>query len=170
MPELLRDFERRCAYSMQHLSHAGGALEVDHFDPRQKKNLIQSYSNLFPASRFCNGKKSNTWPTRGQQRLGIRFLNPCEEIDYGEQLFEDPATHRIVGSTVAAKWHIVVCGLNAPHFVAERRRRSEIRQLLSQTACSVHGETSTVEALTKALWRELEGMIPMIESVPEGVC
>lgn len=170
MPELLRDFECRCAYSMQHLSHAGGALEVDHFDPRQKKNLIQCYSNLFPASRFCNGKKSNTWPTRGQQRLGIRFLNPCEEIDYGEQLFEDPATHRIVGSTVAAKWHIVVCGLNAPHFVAERRRRSEIRQLLSQTACSVHGETSTVEALTKALWRELEGMIPMIESVPEGVC
>lgn len=90
-------------------------------------------------------------------------------MDYGEQLFEDAATHRIVGATAAAKWHIVTCGLNAAHLVDERRRRSELRHLLSQTACSVHGTTSTVKSLASALWREVDEMIPMIANHPEGV-
>src|SRR6266511_1990984 len=83
MPELLRDFGLRCAYSMQHQERAG-KLEVDHFDPRLKQELIQDYSNLFPASQHCNGKKSNHWPTKAERAVCCRFLNPCEEMDYGE--------------------------------------------------------------------------------------
>ena len=124
LPELLRDFEERCAYSMQHTCRAG-KLEVDHFDPRRKKDLIQNYNNLFPASRHCNGKKSDTWPNKAERAAGCRFLNPCEEMDYGEQIFEDPVTHRLLGTTPAAVWHIRVCGLNADQLVAERKRRAD---------------------------------------------
>ncbi len=92
LPELLRDFEERCAYSMQHQSRSG-PLKVDHFDPRKKEDFLQDYDNLFPVSRYCNGKKSDRWPTKGERTAGCRFLNPCKEIDYGVQIFEDPSSH-----------------------------------------------------------------------------
>lgn len=82
----MRDFDGRCAYSMQHHERAG-KLEVDHFDPHKKKDLIQRFENLFPASRHCNGKKSDHWPNKTESAAGCRFLNPCEEMDYGEQIF-----------------------------------------------------------------------------------
>src|SRR5260370_37031108 len=85
MPELMRYFQSRCAYSMQHRERAGD-MEVDHFAPRRKKDLIQKYANLFLASRHCNGKKGANWPSKAEQAAGCRFLNPCEEMDYGEQI------------------------------------------------------------------------------------
>jgi hypothetical protein len=109
---------------MQHEERAG-RLEVDHFDPRRKKELRQDINNLFPASRHCNGKKSNHWPNNTEIAAGCRFLNPCKEIDYGEQIFEDPITHNLIGTTPAAIWHIRICGLNAEHLVFERAKRSE---------------------------------------------
>jgi hypothetical protein len=108
---------------MQHQSRCG-LLEVDHFDPRKKKNLFQDYCNLFPASRHCNGKKSDAWPTKAELAAGCRFLNPCEELDYGGQIFEDSTTHKLIGTTPAAKWHIRICALNADHLIEERRRRA----------------------------------------------
>ena len=72
LPELMRDFEGRCAYSMQHHERAG-AMEVDHFDPRRKADLIQEYGNLFLASRHCNGKKGDHWPTREEAAAGLRL-------------------------------------------------------------------------------------------------
>lgn len=123
LPELLRDFEGRCAYSMQHQERSG-PLEVDHFDPRKKKDLIQDYENLFPATRQTNGKKSDNWPTKEESRAGCRFLNPCKEVDYGEQIIEDSQTHELIGLNPAARWHIRVCGLNAPLLVQERRKRA----------------------------------------------
>ena len=105
----MRDFQGRCAYSMQHRQRAG-EMEVDHFDPRRKKDLIHAYANLFLASRHTNGKKGDNWPSRTEQAAGCRFLNPCEEMDYGEQIYENPATHRLMGVTPAARWHIRICG------------------------------------------------------------
>ncbi len=138
LPELMRDFEGRCAYGMQHYSRCG-KLEVDHFDPRLKKELIQDYNNLFPASRHCNGKKSDIWPNKEELAAGCRFLNPCEELDYGEQIFEDPETHRLVGTTPAAIWHIRVCGLNADNLVHERKRRAEHWAEIKGTAIRIKG-------------------------------
>jgi len=124
MPELMRDFQGRCAYSMQHRERAG-EMEVDHFDPRRKKDLIQDYANLFPTSRHCNAKKGDHWPSKMERAAGCQFLNPCEEMDYDEQIYEDPAAHRLVGVTPAARWHIRICGLNADHLVNERAKRAE---------------------------------------------
>ena len=162
----MRDFDGRCAYSMQHHTRCG-QLEVDHFDPRRKKDLIQDYNNLFPASRLCNRKKSNTWPTREEIAAGCRFLNPCEEVDYGEQVFEAPLTHRLVGTNPAANWHIRVCGLNADTLVYERRRRAEHWDTIKRTVIRVKGDQQRVGELIQKFRWEVELMIPEIAPPPK---
>src|ERR1035441_6280578 len=64
-PFLMADFQERCAYSMQHISRAGGPrnMQVDHFNPHLKKKVFQNYSNLFLSTSHCNGSKSDRWPT-----------------------------------------------------------------------------------------------------------
>lgn len=162
----MRDFVGRCAYSMQHHERAG-SMEVDHFDPRRKKDLIQDYSNLFLASRHCNGKKSDHWPTKEEQAAGCRFLNPCEEMDYGDHLFEDPVTHRLVGTTPAGLWHIRICGLNADHLIHERAKRAGYWKLLNQTAIVVKRSFDAVEESIRKFKAEVELMIPEIPPPPD---
>lgn len=166
---LRRDFQDRCAYSCQHLSRAGGlgAMEVDHFDPRKKKDLIQEYENLFWATRHCNGAKSGFWPTARDQGLGLRFLNPCQEQDYGEHVLEDPRTHRLVGVTPAGRYHVRMCDLNADHFVAERRERAEVWALLRAAVTLKRNRMAHLTAeLAEALRKQAEGMIPEFPSLP----
>ena len=166
LPELIRDFEGRCAYSMQHQSRSG-RLEVDHFDPRRKKDLIQNYNNLFPASRHCNGKKSDIWPSNTERAAGCRFLNPCEEMDYGEHIFEDPTTHELVGVTPAARWHIRMCGLNADHLIQERRRRAKHWRTIKSVAIKVMGDYYRASEMAQSFREEVELMIPPIASLPQ---
>jgi hypothetical protein len=169
LPELIRDFEGRCAYSMQYQSRCG-SLEVDHFDPRKKKDLIQNYDNLFPASRHCNGKKGDSWPTKAELDLGCRFLNPCNEMDYGEQIFEDPYTNKLVGVTPAAKWHIRICGLNADRLIEERWRRAKHWRTLQHKYIRIKKSVShdTVKDLVKSFREEVELMIPKIPPPPKN--
>ncbi len=101
-------------------------IEVDHFDPREKNAKIQRYSNLFPADRHCNGTKSDSWPTQEEENEGLRFINCCNEYDYGICIFEDPETHELVGTTPAARYHILTIDLNAPHLVKERTLRAQM--------------------------------------------
>jgi len=150
---------------MQHWQH-GGLLEVDHFDPRLKKAYIQDYENLFPASRHCNGKKSNHWPTSTELASGCRFLNPCKEIDYGSQIFEDPITHELIGTTPAAKWHIRMCGLNAQHLVQERAKRTKHWNKLRTGPISIEGDPQSAAEFAKGYRELVETMIPEIPSPP----
>ena len=167
LPCLLQDFDNRCAYSMQHVRCAGGQLEVDHFDPRKKDRPAQSYDNLFPATRYCNGAKSDLWPTNSQRAKGVRFLNCCEEQDYGAVIFEDPNSHELMGTTPAARYHIVTCDLNAPHLVDERRRRSQYRDLLERPAvfradATIPEISNVIRAFTEAV----SFLIPPIAAPP----
>lgn len=166
LPELMRDFDGRCAYSMQHHERAG-KLEVDHFDPRKKKDLIQCFDNLFPASRHCNGKKSNHWPNKAETAAGCRFLNPCEEMDYGEQIFEDPDTNRLVGTTPAAIWHIRICALNADHLVNERAKRTKYAEQLKNKAIRVKRAFNEVGELISSFRTEVATLIPEIAAPPK---
>lgn len=163
LPELMRDFGGRCAYSMQHHTRSG-KLEVDHFDPRKKKDYRQQYDNLFPASRHCNSKKSDHWPNRAEAMAGARFLNPCREMDYGLQIKEDPNTHFLVGLTPAARWHIHMCGLNAEQLVNERRKRASYWDLLRNTSIIVKRNRpfDAVLDFIRAFKEEVELMIPEI--------
>lgn len=162
---LRRDFQDRCAYSCQHVNRAGGlkCMEIDHFDPRLKGKFIQIYQNLLLATRHCNGAKGDNWPNRADQALGLRFLNPCAEPDYGEHLVEDDATHRLVGVTPAGRFHIRMLDLNAEHLVAERRERTEFYELLTRAAFTLKRSRSEVDVadLVSALRRQVEEMIPL---------
>lgn len=162
---LLNDFENRCAYSMEYVAEQA---EIDHFDPNKKKDRVQDYSNLFPASRHCNGKKGSTWPTAEMQSMGIRFLDCTKEHDYGECLFEDPETHELVGITPAAKWHILRLDLNAPFLVRKRRQRSHLRDSLSRCPVKMRGQFKASAFLKqmKICHELLDEMIPEIPPPP----
>jgi hypothetical protein len=162
---LLLDFERRCAYSCQHANRAGGvgAMDVDHFDPTLTQPARNNYQNLFLATRHCNGKKGDNWPTPSQRRQGLRFLNPCEEVDYGVHLFEDPDTFEIWGATPAGRYHVRMLDLNADHLVLERRRRHELRALQkAPQIVTATGKKSDALIGIVAFKNEVEQMIPPI--------
>jgi len=164
LPELIRDFDGRCAYSMQHFSRAGGmsCMEVDHFDPRTKKERFQNYNNLFLATRHCNGAKRDR-PTHGDVAAGLRFINPCEDWDYGKYIFEDPISHRLIGTTPQAIYHIRYCDLNAAHLVAERRDRSAILKMLTNHFVLRSGITFDSFSQAVGLLRnQVERMIPEV--------
>src|SRR5260370_9241981 len=132
LPFLRADFKGRCAYSMQHESRPGlRSMEVDHFNPFLRGNRRHRYTNLFFSTRHCNNAKRRHWPTASQLSKDIRYLNCCEELDYGVHIFEDPETNRLVGATPAGRYHIRMCDLNAPHFVRERSERPALRELLT---------------------------------------
>jgi hypothetical protein len=176
---LRTDFEDRCAYSMQHCQHAGGmsALEIDHFDPRRKNDHIQDYDNLFLARRNSNLRKSANWPSPELMKRGIRFLNCCEEMDYGKCIFEDPITSRVFGTTPAAKYHIRVLDLNAEELITERKTRANIVKILASTSVTVRrrpGGSQGVQQdfklpllIIQHLREQLKTMIPSIGLRPE---
>jgi len=164
-PFLLADFERRCAYSLQHVDKVGWMIiEIDHHNPTLKGVSRNRYENLFPATRHCNGSKAYTWPSRAGRQQGIRFLNPCEEQDYGLYIFEDPNTHELVGTTPAAVYHIRVLGLNAPFLVNERRARAALWHLLDETPVKVR-DTNLGQENIRELRRQLDLMIPRIPAL-----
>lgn len=144
---------------------------VDHFDPRKKNDKIQQYSNLFPADARCNLTKGDRWPTKEEQALGIRFLNCCEEVDYGECIFEEPKTGRLIGTTVAARYHIESLQLNCPElcrFRRERARTAIVVRDAEAAAADKPGQllpdaASAIERLKKLL----ENEIPLIPPPPE---
>lgn len=167
-PSLRRDFEDRCAYSMQHMNLCGGetCLEVEHFNPTKREQIRYRYDNLFPVSRYCNSAKSNSWPTRGQrEKYGFRFLNPCKEQDYGKHLFEDPETHFLISTTSAGFYHIEKCDLNAPHLVNERRLRSDLHTAFESPWPYISNKDAAGK-LGLAIKEQLDLMIPQIPSLP----
>ena len=148
---------------MQHTYRAGGrrCMEVDHYNPNKKDDAIQQYSNLFLATRHCNGAKSDRWPSGKERRLGIRFLNCCEEADYGLHILEDPDTHEVVGVTPAGRYHVRNCDLNAPHLVEERKERARLWRILSAQPVRIkHGWSLPEEA--RVLKAVADRMIPTI--------
>jgi hypothetical protein len=164
LPALLRDFHSRCAYSMQHRRRAGGSemlMEIDHFDPTIHGRKRNRYDNLFLSSRHCNNKKQGNWPTKSQQLQGIRFLNCCKELDYGRCIFEDAATHRVFGTTPAARYHVRILDLNAPHFVEERAERAHYRTLLYKARKRVRDAMAAIEVF-QILRHQVEFLIPPI--------
>ena len=165
LPCLLADFSDRCAYSMLHKDMAGGesAIDVDHFDPRLKSRYLQSYSNLFPASRHCNGKKQNSWPTKEMEAAEIRFLDCTKEHDYGVHILEDPATHRVFGITPAGRYHVRILDLNAGVFIKHRKMRANLGVFMNETPLTIKPKPFDRLVAAIALARDLRDLaIPFI--------
>lgn len=152
------------------------AMEIDHFDPANRDSREGNrYENLFQAVACCNRRKSDNWPTAEEQAKGIRFLNPCKEMDYSLQesdvpgkIYEDPKTHRVFGTDPASKYHVHVLGLNDNYFVEQRRERAKIKNAL---------ETKLFELDEFAPWGnkcdhlvELEGILKgQLEKFPASI-
>jgi hypothetical protein len=141
-------------------------MESDHFDPKLRGAQRHKYGNLFPAVHHCNNRKRDYWPTVGDVKKGIRYLNCCDEQDYGEQIFENPDTHELVGVTSAGRFHIDQCDLNAPHFVRERRERSALRAFLQELPVLVSTDFVTAKTSIQQLREDVELMIPPIQPPP----
>jgi hypothetical protein len=147
-------------------------MEVDHFNPNLKGPSRNDYTNLLPATRHCNGAKSNLWPAAELRKVGVRILNPTKEQDYGTHVFEDTATHELVGVSPAGRYHIRCCDLNAPHLVLERRDRAKLRKILNEYHLTTKApiqlldgkEICDASAVLRAI---LERMIPPIPSPPQ---
>ena len=67
----------------------------------------------------------------------MRFLNCCEESDYGVHIFEDPESNELVGVTPEGRYHIRNCDLNAPHLIEERAERPKIWGILKNKAVRI---------------------------------
>ncbi len=152
---------------MMHVAVAGQrCIEVDHHNPKIKGAKRHAYTNLFPAHRLCNNAKQDQWPTRAQQRRQIRLLNPCNEGDYGHQIFEDPESHELIGTTPAARYHIIVLDLNNPAFIEERARRSQFKAMSSEMYEVPIGGEQAAETIIRS-YRKLERhFIPNIPAPP----
>ncbi len=131
-------------------------MEVDHFDPTLRANARNCYDNLFYSTRHCNNAKRRHWPTSAQRSRDVRFLNCCEEQDYGLHIFEDPATHRVFGVTPAGRYHVRMCDLNAPHFIRERRDRALLSDILTK-------RNAIIRDLGRAL--ELRNIMQLLSSI-----
>lgn len=141
-------------------------MEVDHHNPTSSKTR-NKYDNLFLATRHCNNAKGWTWPSKLMRKKGIRILNPCAEIDYGQHILEHPVTHRLIGVTAAGDFHITTCDLNAQHLVDERKERAAIYDLLQSTGFNIKkisptGGTAFPSREIELLVQQAEKMIPPI--------
>jgi hypothetical protein len=133
-------------------------MEVDHFDPRTRNNLIQQYEDFLLAHRHCNNRKRRFFPTPEQQALGIRLINPCLEHDYGVHLFEDLSTGMLVSTTPPGITQIRRLGLNDDFLVRLRRRRTELFQIVEEL------RGAGVEEIT--IQREIVNYGPVIPIIP----
>ena len=85
---LAKDFGHRCAYCDDLDKYNGGErnYHVEHFAPKEKfPDLRYVYDNLLYACPYCNGAKSDKWPS-GSAEISVvgdkGFLDPCGEEYY----------------------------------------------------------------------------------------
>ncbi len=120
-------------------------------------------------------KKSDTWPNKAESDLGMRYLNPCEEIDYGNHIFEDPETGYLVATSTAGFYHIVNMGLNDSHFVDNRKERTEFLMrleadfLILDNSKADPEEVESAKRIFDTITQAVENSIPKIAPPPQGV-
>lgn len=168
---LRRDFEDRCAYSDVHISQVcESEMTVDHHDPSHRQSARGNrYSNLFLATNHCNKAKGAKWPSGAERKLGLRFLDCTKEQDFGSQIFEDPKSHKWIGTTKAARYHILHLGLNDSGLITQRRERSDLwAQLQSSQGIRLDDAASwqTIKSLCETVDRTLKTKIRPIPPPP----
>jgi hypothetical protein len=141
-------------------------MDIDHHNPTLSHPKKNDYKNLFLATRHCNGKKGDEWPSKKLRDAGVRFLNPCTEADYGVHLFEDPDTFEIWGASAAGRYHVRMLDLNADHLIRERRRRHELLALRQQPQIATAIRYDALKGV-QAFKSEVDEMIPPLPQRPK---
>lgn len=111
-PYLSTDFHERCGYCDTPSQRIGGirSMHIDHFVPwkqfeKTHKYLYTDYNNLVYACPYCNGSKSDDWPTGNPliHNKGNRgYVNPCDE-EFGK-IFIRAKNGRILALTPLAEY------------------------------------------------------------------
>jgi len=89
-PYLREDFNKRCGYcdADDKFLGASSAFHVDHFAPQRFEERRTDYTNLIYSCRYCNGSKSDYWPSDCPQTSVLKeegIIDPCEK-KYDEHL------------------------------------------------------------------------------------
>lgn len=88
---LREDFNKRCGYCDADDKFLGAAVafHVDHFAPQKKFDELKTdYKNLIYSCRFCNGAKSDYWPSDCHLTSVIDeegIIDPCDS-EYDKHL------------------------------------------------------------------------------------
>jgi hypothetical protein len=123
---LRRDFSNRCAYCCIHEHDIGeDNFETDHFHPVERGGAVNDYANLYWACRGCNMHKSDRWPTEAMVQHGVRFADPCAELDFPTHFLEDEGGVLIPISPCGG-YHIDALRLNRTSRLERRRRRNDL--------------------------------------------
>jgi len=80
---LRTDFNKHCGYCDDWDFVCGGArgFHIDHFRPKKKfEHLENDYNNLVYACPYCNGAKSDDWPSNAEQPIADDkgYVDPCD--------------------------------------------------------------------------------------------
>lgn len=98
------DFNHRCAYCDDLDSIGGGyrTYHVEHFAPKEKfPELINTYDNLLFSCPYCNGSKSDDWPSENSNISFVGnagYIDPCLD-EYYVHLDRDEKTGEIIYKT-----------------------------------------------------------------------
>jgi hypothetical protein len=127
---LRQDFDKRCAYCCIHEKENGQEnFEIDHFQPVKHGGAINDYRNLYWSCAGCNGHKASLWPTVEMQQKGIRFADPCNELDFPTH-FQEDENGILMPITPCGAYHVKVLRLNRDSRVIKRRHRTHLMALL----------------------------------------
>jgi len=168
-PFLRKDFLAQCAYCERTEAYMGGqeAFDVEHFRPTSKfPELTCTYANLYYVCRGCNGHKWETWPSKSQLAIGLRFADPCMEDPYLHHLREiqDGDLEELTSCGIYSNRHI---RLNRPDLRRWRRLRAEARRDLPKLNVLIrllaHLATSLDEPYREEVEDRLEALRRRIE-------
>lgn len=130
-PYLRRDFYHSCAYcTMTEAEAQAVRFTIDHYEPQEREDLINVYSNLMYACDECNSRKGDRVPSDEARKNGIHFFRPDEEIFDDHFALRDVRLHP---QSRAGDFTIKALDLNR---LALRRLR-EIRERLNACASYV---------------------------------
>lgn len=141
--ECLRlEFLFSCTYCLSTEREVGptsdfAGFEIEHFRPqglRRFKYLKNHYPNLLWACAACNRAKGEVWPVPQEEKLGMRFVDPCAE-PLGAHLEFDGDTVKPL--TPAGRYVIDEINLNSAQHIERRRlRRDRLKQFaMIEAAC-----------------------------------
>jgi len=112
-------------------------FKIDHHFPTSKGEPHIHYDNLFLSCDRCNHHKIDWWPSPKEFQRGVRYLNCCIEIEYGQHIFEK-MDGNLVSNSPQGKYHIRMLKLSRPDLVRLRLKR---RELLEKIHSSLHADT-----------------------------
>lgn len=173
---LRADFRHWCAYCLADETEIGpgsafGQFEIDHFRPQKPFGHLRTiYGNLYWSCSACNRFKKQTWPDEDEERLGYRFVDPCEDTPFEHMQIEGQL---VVGKTRAGAYTIKEINLNSAEHQQRRKKREAalqlwalLRSVLATTPDGVR--RSELEAACDRLLAETEGHAPPWDS--ESTC